>query len=73
MTLRGGRSTKRGRRGPLENTGWGLTVAQGVVDDCGGRIAIESAEGKGTTVRVTLPRAHPDDAPDDDDRETEEE
>lgn len=69
----GGRSTKRGRRGPLENTGWGLTVAQGVVDDCGGRITIESAEGKGTTVQVTLPRALPDDGPDDDERETEEE
>ncbi len=69
----GGRSTKRGRRGPLENTGWGLTVAQGVVDDCGGRIGIESAEGKGTTVRVTLPRALPDDAPEDDDEHGEEE
>lgn len=66
----GGKSTKRGvRRGPLENTGWGLTTARGVVDDCGGSIDIKSTEGKGTTVSIALPRALADTDRDDDEDE----
>lgn len=70
----GGRSTKKSRRGPVENTGWGLTVAQGAVEDGGGKIWIESEEGSGASVFVELPRAHPDDDPvDEEDFEGEEE
>jgi signal transduction histidine kinase len=37
-------------------TGLGLSVAHGVARSHGGELAIESAEGAGTTVIVTLPR-----------------
>jgi two-component system, sensor histidine kinase LadS len=36
-------------------TGLGLSVAIGIVRDAGGEIAIDSRQGKGTTVRVVLP------------------
>lgn len=36
--------------------GIGLTIAKGIIDMQGGRIWVES-EGKGTTVKVTLPKA----------------
>jgi signal transduction histidine kinase len=36
-------------------TGLGLSVAVGIVRDAGGEIEIESREGRGTSVRVTLP------------------
>ncbi len=39
-----------------EGTGLGLSVVQGLVSLHGGAIAIESTEGRGTTVTVTLPR-----------------
>ncbi|WP_245516592.1 sensor histidine kinase [Methylobacterium segetis] len=39
-----------------EGTGLGLSVVQGLVGLHGGTIAIESAEGEGTTITVTLPR-----------------
>ncbi len=42
---------------PERGTGLGLWVVKGVVSDCGGRIGIESAPGKGTTVSVWLPAA----------------
>ena len=47
-------TTKDGRRG----TGLGLSVARGIVEDHGGRIAIDvpaDGRGRGTCVRVTLP------------------
>jgi signal transduction histidine kinase len=40
-----------------EGTGLGLSVAQGIVKANGGRIEIESAVGRGTTVTVRLPLA----------------
>ena len=42
--------------------GLGLTIAQRVVEDQGGTVAVESAPGRGTTVRVYLPAAKPDDS-----------
>ncbi len=39
----------------IQGTGLGLTIAKAIVDAHGGEIAIESAEGEGTTFRVTLP------------------
>jgi signal transduction histidine kinase len=38
--------------------GIGLTIAKGIIDMQGGRIWVESeGKGKGTTVKVTLPKA----------------
>ncbi len=36
-------------------TGLGLAIVKKIVDDHGGKLEIESAEGKGTTCRVYLP------------------
>jgi two-component system, NtrC family, sensor kinase len=44
-------ATTKGARG----TGLGLAVAKRVVEEHGGRIALESVEGRGCTFRVTLP------------------
>ncbi|MBB3712632.1 PAS domain S-box-containing protein [Limimaricola variabilis] len=46
-------STKAGRGG----TGLGLTMVQNFVADSGGRIAVESAPGRGTCFVLTLPAA----------------
>lgn len=46
-------SHPEGRRG----TGLGLTIIKRLVDAAGGRIHVESTLGKGTTFRMTLPRA----------------
>lgn len=40
-----------------KGTGLGLSVVQGLVQDMGGRITVESAPGKGTCIRVLLPGA----------------
>jgi signal transduction histidine kinase len=37
-------------------SGLGLAIVRGVVEAHGGRVAVESAEGKGTRFTVTLPR-----------------
>ena len=44
-------TTKRGSRG----TGLGLSMARMIVENHEGRLILESEEGKGTTVRITLP------------------
>ncbi len=42
-------------------TGLGLAVCHSIVGALGGEIAVESAVGRGTTFRVTLPQAFPED------------
>jgi PAS domain S-box-containing protein len=42
-------------------TGLGLSICHGIVSALGGRIAIDSAPGRGTRVRVVLPAATPAD------------
>jgi hypothetical protein len=44
-------NTTKGAKG----TGLGLAVAKRVAEEHGGRIALESVEGKGATFRITLP------------------
>ena len=46
----------RGRAG----TGLGLAVVKRFADQHGGKVRIDTAPGKGTSVRVTLPRAQED-------------
>lgn len=40
-------------------TGLGLSIAKAIVDAHGGSIAVESAEGRGTTFRIRLPGLRP--------------
>lgn len=40
-----------------KGTGLGLSVVQGLVQDMGGRVSVDSAPGKGTRFRVVLPGA----------------
>ena len=42
-------------RPPGEAAGAGLSLARAAMSECGGRIAVESSPGAGTTVRLTLP------------------
>jgi two-component system NtrC family sensor kinase len=44
-------------RGVGGGVGLGLTAAWGIVQRHGGRLEIDTAEGKGTTVRIRLPRS----------------
>jgi len=44
-------------KGPEQGTGLGLAIVRSLVDGLGGEIAVESAEGEGTTVTVRLPTA----------------
>lgn len=56
-------SVERGDRG-REGTGLGLTICQGMIGAHGGSVeALPGAHGRGTTIRITLPRLHPDPPP----------
>jgi signal transduction histidine kinase len=41
---------------PVEGSGLGLSIVQRIVEQHGGNISVESAEGRGTTFTLTLPR-----------------
>jgi signal transduction histidine kinase len=43
----------------VPGTGIGLAIVRAIVDAHGGAVSVESAEGKGTTVRVELPLPQP--------------
>ena len=42
-------------RPPGEAVGAGLSLARAAMSECGGRIAVDTSPGAGTTVRLTLP------------------
>jgi signal transduction histidine kinase len=50
----------RGRHAGHGGTGLGLAITARVVADHGGTLAIDSAAGVGTTIRITLPAMHQD-------------
>ena len=49
-------------KGPGQGTGLGLAVVHGIVAGSGGRVALRSQPGAGTTVTMTWPIADPPDA-----------
>ena len=44
-------------KGIGKGTGLGLSMVQGMVEQCGGRLEIDSTAGKGTAVTISLPAA----------------
>ncbi|MBB6180609.1 PAS domain S-box protein [Pseudorhizobium flavum] len=46
-------------KGVGKGTGLGLSMVQGLVEQSGGKLLIESCKGEGTTISLLLPLAHP--------------
>lgn len=46
-----------GNLAEAEGAGWGIAIVQAVVSDIDGHVAIESTPGKGTKIRIELPKA----------------
>nr|CAD6595266.1 PAS domain-containing sensor histidine kinase [Rhizobium sp. TCK] len=46
-------------KGVGKGTGLGLSMVQGLVEQSGGKLLIESRKGEGTTISLLLPLAHP--------------
>ena len=49
--------TEAAMRKAIKGTGLGLSIVKAIVEGHGGEISVESAEGKGATFRIVLPRA----------------
>jgi signal transduction histidine kinase len=47
----------RVRGGRVATTNWGLFVSRSIANEHGGNLEIESSPGRGTTARLSLPRA----------------
>lgn len=47
-------------KGTGKGTGLGLSMVQGMVEQCGGRLSLESEPGKGTRAEIRLPAAESD-------------
>ncbi len=50
-------------KGVGKGTGLGLSMVQGLTEQSGGRLSIESAKGKGTKISLLLPTANLEDCP----------
>jgi signal transduction histidine kinase len=48
----------KGKRNEVKGAGLGLSIARGLVEGMGGRIAITSQASRGTTATIVLPPAH---------------